>query len=45
MNLEINMEETPLEKSDFDVDPYILMEEIVDKLKLLDYEAGFCRIK
>ena len=38
-------EETPIDMNDFDVDPYLLMEEILDKLKLLDYEAGFCRIK
>ena len=29
----------------FDVDPDPLMEEIIDMLKLLDDEAGICRIK
>lgn len=38
-------EETPVDTNDFDVDPFLLMEEILDKLKLLDYEAGFCRLK
>jgi len=30
---------------EIDVDPYILMEEILDKLKCLDYEALFTRTK
>lgn len=33
------------EESDIDIDPLILMDEILDKLKLLDYEALFTRTK
>ena len=31
--------------ADVDIDPYLLMEEIVEKLKMLDYEALFTRTK
>jgi hypothetical protein len=41
----VTREETPIETSEIDIDPFLLMEEILEKLKLLDYEAGFCRIK
>jgi hypothetical protein len=41
----VTKEETPIDTSEIDVDPFLLMEEISEKLKLLDYEAGFCRIK
>jgi len=30
---------------DMDIDPLILMEDILDKLKLLDYEVNFSRVK
>ncbi len=30
---------------DIEVDAYLLMEEILDKLKMLDYEALFTRTK
>jgi hypothetical protein len=39
------MEKTPEENVETDIDPFLLMEEIIDKLKLLDYEANFTRIK
>jgi len=41
----VTREETPIETSEVDLDPFLLMEEILEKLKLLDYEAGFCRMK
>lgn len=41
----VTKEETPIETSEIDLDPFLLMEEILEKLKLLDYEAGFCRMK
>lgn len=41
----VTREETPIETSEIDLDPFLLMEEILEKLKLLDYEAGFCRMK
>ena len=33
------------EEKDNVPDPHMLMEEILDHLKLLDYEASFCRQK
>lgn len=30
---------------DSDIDPLLLMEDILDKLKLLDYEVSFSRVK
>jgi hypothetical protein len=30
---------------DMEIDPFLLMEEILDKLKFLDYEALFTRTK
>lgn len=31
--------------TDMEIDPYLLMEDILEKLKLLDYEALFTRTK
>jgi hypothetical protein len=42
--MDIPKGETPAEGID-EIDPYLISEEISDKLKLLDYEAGFCRVK
>ena len=30
---------------EIDIDPILLMEDILDKLKLLDYEISFSRVK
>jgi hypothetical protein len=30
---------------EIDIDPSLLMEEILEKLKLLDYEVSFSRVK
>lgn len=35
----------PQEDNDMDTDPLLLMEEILEKLKLLEYEALFLKIK
>jgi hypothetical protein len=37
--------EKPQEDNDNDTDPLLLMEEILEKLKLLEYEALFLKIK
>ena len=33
------------ENKELDFDPMLLMEEILEKLKLLDYEVSFSRVK
>jgi hypothetical protein len=43
--MEATKSEDPQSKGDMDLDPYLLMEEIIEKLKILDYEALFTRIK
>ena len=37
--------EDNVNQGEIDLDPYLLMEEILEKLKLLDYEALFSRVK
>lgn len=41
------MEENKREENsgEIDIDPLLLMEDILDKLKLLDYEVSFSRVK
>ncbi len=41
------MEENKKEENsgEIDIDPLLLMEDILDKLKLLDYEVSFSRVK
>jgi len=38
-------EKAPQEDNDVDTDPLLLMEEVLEKLKLLEYEASFLKIK
>jgi len=38
-------EKVPVEDNDMDSDPLLLMEEILEKLKLLEYESLFLKIK
>lgn len=33
------------QNQEIDVDPMLLMEDIIEKLKLLDYEISFSRVK
>ncbi len=40
-----NKHEEHVNQGETDLDPYIMMEEILEKLKLLDYEAFFTRVK
>jgi hypothetical protein len=37
--------EKPQEDNDTDTDPLLIMEEILEKLKLLEYETLFLKIK
>lgn len=34
-----------MENENIELDPLLIMEEIIDKLKLLDYESQFTRTK
>ena len=42
---DIDSKEKKNEEMDSDLDPLILMDEILDKLKLLDYEILFTKTK
>jgi hypothetical protein len=39
------MEEKQGGNQELDIDPMLLMEDILEKLKLLDYEVSFSRVK
>jgi len=43
--MESKPENNTQEQTEIELDPYLLMEEILEKLKLLDYEALFTRVK